>query len=69
MKREHQANCPRLGFWDAGEWDVPCFCNPPPQCARCGKFLPKEREELCAQCDERRWRVEMAKDRTMREGM
>lgn len=25
--REHEPNCPRLQFWDAGEWDAPCLCE------------------------------------------
>ena len=24
--KEHQPNCPRLQFWDAGEWEAPCTC-------------------------------------------
>lgn len=24
---EHYGNCPRVGFWDAGEFDAPCTCD------------------------------------------
>jgi hypothetical protein len=26
-KKEHEAGCPRLQFWDAGEWEAPCYCG------------------------------------------
>jgi hypothetical protein len=25
--REHDPNCPRFQFWDAGEWEAPCTCD------------------------------------------
>lgn len=25
---EHQPNCPRSAFWDGGDGEVPCFCDP-----------------------------------------
>jgi hypothetical protein len=24
--REHDYDCPRSQFWDAGEWECPCTC-------------------------------------------
>jgi len=32
--RNHQPGCPRLQFWDAGEYEAPCYCFDP---------TPKER--------------------------
>lgn len=26
--REHEPSCPRFQFWDAGEWEAPCWCEP-----------------------------------------
>ena len=25
--KEHLPGCPRLQFWDAGEWECPCLCD------------------------------------------
>lgn len=25
--RDHKPGCPRLQFWDAGEWEAPCTCD------------------------------------------
>jgi len=27
MERDHEAGCPRLQFWDAGEHEAPCLCT------------------------------------------
>lgn len=24
--KEHHPSCPRVQFWDAGEWECPCLC-------------------------------------------
>jgi len=24
---QHEPNCPRLQFWDGGEWEAPCLCE------------------------------------------
>jgi hypothetical protein len=29
MKHHHEG-CPRLQFWDAGEYEAPCWCDDPP---------------------------------------
>ena len=25
--KDHEVNCPRLQFWDAGEHEAPCYCD------------------------------------------
>lgn len=32
--KEHEQGCPRLQFWDAGEWQAPCTCRDPCRCAK-----------------------------------
>jgi hypothetical protein len=51
---QHDRNCPRLQFWDAGEFQAPCTCEPTfdEEClAMYGELLTGGHKHFCWEWD------------------
>ncbi len=53
--KTHTDGCPRLQFWDAGEFDAPCLCDQQNECEHDWTKFPDLGAAQCVFCGSELW--------------